>query len=160
MSQPAKHQINARDGSPCGATFSISREGGQILYDSRGTTAGTRQYRAGIVLMLRRLAAAGVTITRIAIDTRTTTHLSLAARTLNLPQPYPLDLAQCVTDDGSADNLRACIHTAASKAGRAPGASGGGNGTKRLRIWIDADAGALLAATITGGALEGTEAAA
>lgn len=136
-------QILEPDGTPTGATFAVERiaDALTIRYDSRGTTEGTRAYRRGMVLLLQRLSAAAVTVTDACIETRTTTHLSRSARRLNLPDlGWPM-LVQASNDE-EADAIRALIHTAASRAGRAPGAKGGGNGTKRLRLYLKTRYGA------------------
>ena len=149
-----REPIHESDGSECGATFHVDDDGAKqvsVRFDSRGTTAGTRAYRRGMVLMLRRLASLGVVVHWIAIETKTTGHLSLEERTLRLPWSYPLALADLVGDDDDADQLRAAIHTAAARAGRAPTAKGGGNGTKRLRLCVDLDTATLLTETIRDG---------
>lgn len=137
-------QILEPDGTATGATFIVERVDGEttIRYDSRGTTAGTHAYRRGMVLLLQRLAAAGATITDGCIETRTTAHLSRGRRRLALPEAYAWPLKVDASDDAAADAIRAAIHTAASRAGRAPGARGGGNGTKRLRLYIRTRIGA------------------
>lgn len=131
-------QILEPDGSATGATFDVERVEGAttIRYDSRGTTAGTRAYRRGMVLLLTRLSDAGVTIQDACIETRTTQHLSRAQRRLPIKAPFSFPMRVEVDDEEGADALRAAIHTAAARAGRAKDAKGGGNGTKRLRIYL------------------------
>lgn len=131
-------QIIESDGTNTGATFAVEKvEGAKtIRFDSRGTTAGTHAYRRGMVLLLQRLSYAGITIEEIAIETKTTRHLSRAQRSLQLPEATRFPLQPKAYSEDNAEALRAMIHTAAARAGRAPGAKGGGNGTKRLRIYL------------------------
>jgi hypothetical protein len=141
------------DGTETGATFAVERVEGAttIRYDSRGTTEGTRAYRRGMVLLLQRLASVGATVVDAAIETRTTAHLSLDARRLPLRPPLAFPLKVEADTDEEADTIRAAFHTAAARAGRAKSAKGGGNGTKRLRIWVRSRLGAqALEATIAG----------
>lgn len=135
--KPLHVPIHEPDGTPSGATFAVERVGGAttIRYDSRGTTAGTRGYRRGMVLLLQRLGERGVTITDAAIETKTTAHLSRADRRLPLRPPLSFPIEPVATE-ADAEAVRAGFHTAAARAGRAPGAKGGGNGTKRLRLYL------------------------
>ena len=151
-----KTPINESSGSACGATFHVEDNGTAqvtIVFDSRGTTAGTKEYRRGMVLMLQRLAELGVCVHWIAIDTKTTQHLSLEDRTLRLPWSFPLQLDELIGDLDDAHTIRAAIHTAAARAGRAPGSKGGGNGTKRLRMSVDLRMADLLTTAIRDGGL-------
>ena len=67
----------------------------------------------------------------LAIETRTTADLSLAQRRAKIAGGYPIALR-----DADPELLRAKIATATAKAGRPAGARGGGNTTKRLRIYL------------------------
>jgi len=131
-------QILEPSGTPTGATFAVERVGGAttIRYDSRGTTAGTIAYRRGMVLLLRRLSEVSATLTDACIETKTTAALSRDERRLPLPAPHAYPLAVVARVDAEADRIRAMLHTAAARAGRVPDAKGGGNGTKRLRLYV------------------------
>lgn len=103
-----------------------------MRYDSRGTTEGSRAYRAGLELLFERLAALGITITDACVETRTTKDLSRAERRLQLKaREFPLDMRREETA-----SLRAAFGTAAARIGRPPNAKGGGNGNKRLRLYL------------------------
>jgi hypothetical protein len=125
-------------GQDTGATFGVEPRGRvlTVRFDSRGTTAGTRAYRAGLVLLLTRLGDLNVEISDVVVDSLTVKDLTRADRRLKLSgRKYPLEMA-----GEDAEQLRKAFHTAASKVGRPSGAKGGGNGTKKLRIYVvDAD---------------------
>jgi hypothetical protein len=126
------------EGQDTGATFAVEVVGGAttLRYDSRGTTAGTRAYRAGLVLLFKRLAQVGVQLRDACVETRTTKHLSRVQRRLRITgRSWPLDLA--VEDP---EQLRAAFGTAAARVGRPANAKGGGNGTKRLRLYLEGGA--------------------
>jgi hypothetical protein len=77
-----------------------------------------------------RLGRAGLALADVVVDTRDTAKLPLADRRVVLEgRPYPVRV-----DDAAA--LRDAISAAQAKVGRAAGAKGAGNRTKRLRIWI------------------------
>jgi hypothetical protein len=141
-------------GRETGATFDVetSRAGRlSVVFHSRGTTAGTKAYRAGLCLLLERLSNHGAEVTEICVETRTTKELSREARRIfplhaAAPPRHSLPLVHQIKLDG-ADVVRAHLGSAAAKVGRPPGAKGGGNGTKRLRLYL-APRG-VTAATIT-----------
>jgi hypothetical protein len=127
-------------GRETGATFDVetSRSGDvSVIFHSRGTTAGTRAYRAGLCLLLSRLAAHGVAVHEVCVETRTTKELSRTARRVYKASPRDVfaNLSAMVQTVG-ADPVRAKLGSAAAKVGRPPGAKGGGNGTKRLRLYL------------------------
>jgi hypothetical protein len=88
------------------------------------------------VLLLTRLGDLNVEISDVVVDSLTVKDLTRADRRLKLSgRKYPLEMA-----GEDAEQLRKAFHTAASKVGRPSGAKGGGNGTKKLRIYVvDAD---------------------
>jgi len=121
-------------GQDTGATFGVEPRGRSmtIRFDSRGTTAGTRAYRAGLVLLLTRLGDLGIEISDVVVDSLTVKDLSRADRRLRLSgRKYPLAVA-----GQDVETIRKAMHTAAAKVGRPPGARGGGNGTKKLRFYV------------------------
>jgi hypothetical protein len=132
-------------GQDTGATFGVEPRGRAltIRFDSRGTTAGTRAYRAGLVLLLTRLADLGAEISDVAVDSLTVKNLSRADRRLKLSgRKYPLAFPRRGGGVGpdvvahEVEALRKSFHTAAAKVGRPVGARGGGNGTKKLRLYV------------------------
>ena len=130
-----KAKVWADDGQDTGATFAVEAVGGKptLRYDSRGTTAGTRAYRAGLVLLFTRLAELGITLRDACVETRTTAHLSRVERRLRVSgRAWPMDLTRA-----DPEQLRKAFSTAAARVGRPEGAKGGGNGTKRLRLYLD-----------------------
>jgi hypothetical protein len=95
------------------------------------------------VLLLTRLQARGLVLVDVVIETATTKHLSRAKRRAAIPGGYPV-----ATKDADPERLRASIASAAAKAGRPPGAKGGGNTTKRLRLYLDREGDARQAARL------------
>jgi hypothetical protein len=122
----------------------------EVLWRSRGggtkarPTGGSVTYKIDLGLLLQRAGDMGLQLKRVAVDTRTTGHLSLAQRTIRLdPAEVPggamkangvIQLSRL--GPGGADALRARLGTRAAKVGRPPGARGGGNTTKTLRLYF------------------------
>jgi histidine ammonia-lyase len=72
----------------------------------------------------------GLSLTDAAVESRATAALSLDDRRLQLEdQPYPVR----ITDVAA---LKRRLSAAAARVGRAEGAKGAGNSTKRLRLWL------------------------
>jgi superfamily II DNA or RNA helicase/HKD family nuclease len=123
------------DGRPIDARYLAEEdESGQptLVLMSRG---GGRNdaYNEGLTLLLRRLAEHGLAIDRIAVESRETAALPLADRTVVVEKhSYPLRPA--ATAD--FDELRKRIGRGIAAIARAPGARGGGNANKRIRIWV------------------------
>jgi len=111
-----------------------SRGGGIHTQDARRTKAGTgsRNYKLDLAVLLRRLSRLGVGAHRVAVDTRTTTSIPLAKRTIASNIVFPSDVA-------SSNAMRARLGTAAARVGRPKGAKGGGNTTKTLRFYLSRD---------------------
>ena len=127
-------------GQDTGATFGVEPRGRSmtIRFDSRGTTAGTRAYRAGLVLLLTRLGDLDIEISDVVVDSLTVKDLSRADRRLRISgRKYPLAMAA-----QDVETIRKAMHTAAAKVGRPAGARGGGNGTKKLRFYVVSEMGA------------------
>ena len=110
-------------GQDTGATFGVEPRGRAltIRFDSRGTTAGTRAYRAGLVLLLTRLADLGAEISDVAVDSLTVKNLSRADRRLKLSgRKYPLAFPRRGGGVGpdvvahEVEALRKSFHTAAA----------------------------------------------
>jgi hypothetical protein len=130
------------DGALTGGTFDLDRDadpdpGVSILWHSRGTTGGTRAYRAGLEAVLARLAGRGLVITAAYLDTRTTRDRSPAERRLAVRGlAYPIDPAELDPAD-----LRARLATAAAQCCRPAGAKGGGNTTRQIRLYVSIRSG-------------------
>ena len=105
----------------------------EVLWRSRGGL-GSVTYKIDLGLLLQRAAELGLQLKRVAVDTRTTGHLTLAQRTIRLtPEEVPggamkadgtIQLSRL--GQGGADALRARLGTRAAKVGRPEGARGGG----------------------------------
>jgi len=136
-----KTQILDDNGTDTGATFTAESIGGTmtIRFHSRGTSEGTRAYRAGMALLLSRLAGYGIgveiEVTDVCVETRTTGALSRSERRIFKASKDLPSLGSVVLKD-SAETVRKRFHTAAAKVGRPEGAKGGGNGTKQLRFYL------------------------
>jgi len=130
------HKVRKDDGSELDASFRVERVGTAwtVVFESRGGTRGTSaqrnsDYAEGLELILHRLGLAGVDVDDIIVESRETDRLPLADRRLDLGEPYPLRIV-----DAAA--LRRRISVAQAKIGRAEGARGSGNQTKRLRLFL------------------------
>lgn len=127
-----------------------SSDPASILWRSRGggsgasPSQGSVTYKIDLGLLLQRAAKEGLQLKRVAVDTRTTRSLSLAQRTIKLdPSEVPGGamgargvIRLSALGPGGADALRARLGTRAAKIGRPPGAKGGGNTTKSLRLYF------------------------
>jgi superfamily II DNA or RNA helicase/diadenosine tetraphosphate (Ap4A) HIT family hydrolase/SOS-response transcriptional repressor LexA len=136
------HKVRKDDGSEIDASFRVERVGTAwtVVFESRGGTRGTSaernsDYAEGLELILRRLGLARVDVDDIIVESRETDRLPLADRRIELGKPYPLRIA-----DAAA--LRRRISAAQAKIGRAEGARGSGNQTKRLRLFLTFDGSA------------------
>ena len=74
---------------------------------------------------------------RMSVDTRTTGHLSRSKRSVYKAAKGTAEVFRDAVKLDGADAVRARIGSAAAKVGRPPNARGGGNGTKRLRFYVD-----------------------
>jgi superfamily II DNA or RNA helicase len=121
-------------GSTIDARFDVEAFEGEptIVFHSRGAGRND-EYGRGLEVLLRRLGQQGVRVRQIAIESGGTRALPLDKRILQLPNvSYPIDLA-AVQD---VAQLRTSIGKVGAAVGRKPGAKGGGNSNKRLRIWL------------------------
>jgi len=127
------------DGSVVDATFKAELLAGALtlVFESMGGTKGApgaqnTDYAEGLTLVLERLGRAGAVLTDAAVDSRTTQELPLVERRLVLEeQPYPVALT------GDVQLLRKRLSAAQGRVGRAPEASGAGNPTRRIRLWVE-----------------------
>ena len=85
-------------------------------------------YNEGLLLLFYRFRDIGVQIDDALVESRVTESLSVDERRLNVEgSPYPISI-----DDPAA--LRLKLSAAQAKVARAPGARGGGNQTRRIRL--------------------------
>jgi hypothetical protein len=127
-----------------------------VLFLSRGgNPRRNTQYGEGLDLVLERLAAAGARLELAALDSADTQRagLPLDERVLDpgSGRNYPIALGG-VDDLGG---LRQALTRSAAATGRAPNASGGGNNTKQIRLFLSFEGEPLsndeLAATLASG---------
>jgi hypothetical protein len=131
------HRIRRDDGTVVDASFRIERAGDavEIVFEAGGGTRGTAaarntEYAAGLELVLRRLGEAGLALSDVLVDTRDTRSLTPEERRVVLASgAYPVVIA-----DAAA--LRREISAGQKRVGRAPGAKGSGNQTRRLRLGV------------------------
>lgn len=122
------------DGKTLDARYIVEEHGGvaTIVVMSRGGERNN-EYNEGLLTLLERLARRKLSIDRIAVDSQELRSTALDARTLSIDGlPYPIDLA----GTPNLGELRGKIGRATAKVGRAPGATGSGNATKKIRIWV------------------------
>jgi SOS-response transcriptional repressor LexA len=152
----ALRKMRRADGTALDASFRVEPVGDalSIVFESRGGTRGSKEernteYTPGLLLILERLRDRGLRIADAVVESRDTMTVPVEDRRLQLDgRDYPL-----VIDD--ADAVRRALSAAQAKVGRAPGARGAGNATKRLRLLIEGSAmGASELATVLGGAEE------
>jgi Domain of unknown function (DUF3883) len=126
--------VVADDGTVMDAKFSIEERPFSLVYESAGGKTGVnarnRDYRTGLLLILRRLATAGTVIAEVRVDSVVTRRLSRDEQRVELRRhPAPVVLAE-VSD---FDDLRRDISTAARAPGAREGSSRGGS-SRRLRF--------------------------
>ena len=129
--------VLTEDGRRLDAEYSVVAEDSELLSLVMESSSGTRSstnrvprnvdYRQALEVLLRRLKARDAVLVSGVVDSRVTATLPADERRLF---PEPITLAEA--DDIPA--LRRQLCTAQSKIGQAPGASKGGNGTKRIRL--------------------------
>ena len=134
--EAALHKVRKDDGSQLDASFRVERVGDAwtVIFESRGGTRGSAaerntDYAEGLELVLRRLGSADVDIADIVVESRETERLPLEDRRLDLGEPYPVPIV-----DAAA--LRRSISASQARIGRGEGARGGGNRTKRIRLFL------------------------
>jgi hypothetical protein len=125
-------------GTPVDSDFSLGFLNGEpcIVIESSGGASSTRprrnpEYNQLVALLLVRLRAARVHITRIFLDSAKVAELPLSERLVEFGQPYPINLAGEEPED-----LRKAIGRSVALMHRDPGASSSGNAQKRLRICL------------------------
>lgn len=131
------HRVHDDAGNVLDASFRVERVGDQItiIYESRGGTKGSgternTQYSLGLEVLLARLAAMNAQITDAVVESEKTLDLPIEQRRLSLEgERYPLRILNPAT-------LRGKLSAAQTQVGRAKGAKGSGNSTRRIRLFV------------------------
>ena len=128
-------QLHDESGAAIDARFTLERIDGvtSLVFHSRGGTRGTASerntdYAPGLELLLARLTDMGIPVVDGFVDSRTTRDLPEEQRRLRgdgLEYPLP-------TDD--IGRVRRALSRAMASVGRKPGAKGGGNQNKQIRL--------------------------
>jgi SOS-response transcriptional repressor LexA len=124
--------IHDDDGNPLDATFRVEPVGAALtlVLLSRGPQRNSN-YTRGLGVMLSRLKKHDIRIADILVDSQEVAALPPERRRVAVPQGYPV-----AVDDPEA--LRRAIGANQAKIGRAPGAKGGGNQTRTIRLFVEA----------------------
>lgn len=138
LESTGRRTIRDDNGQPLDATFSLELIGDTttLLYYAQGGTRGTAaalnsDYSKGLEVLLARLRSLGIAIADAAVETGATEGLHVEDRRLRLPgQPYPIIIT-------NPKALRTAMGAAQAQVGRSPGAKGGGNRTKRIRLFLE-----------------------
>ena len=141
-----RRQLRSDDGSKLDAEFSVETVDGELsvyLFSAGGTgrdgNARNPDYRNALVCILARVFASECEIGRIELQTRRTVALPAADRVVNIPSTtYPLRPGRT---HAAVVELGKVIQSCQTKMARAPGASGSGNSTKALRMYVSPPAG-------------------
>jgi hypothetical protein len=129
------------NGNELNATFrvlSIHDGGASIRIESGGGAKGSDSVRnpdyvKGLDAVLTRMAQLGLELVDAYVDSGKVQQLPVSDRRLDVsPLAYPMDLREV----GEVAKLRAAMLRGSVKVGRAPGAKGGGNGRKALRLMV------------------------
>jgi hypothetical protein len=131
------HRVHDDAGNVLDASFRVERVGNQftIVYESRSGTKGSTserntQYAPGLKALLARLAAMGTQITDAVVESDRTLDLPLDQRRLVIDgESYPLRITDPVALFGR-------LSAAQRQVGRAKGAKGSGNSTRRIRLFV------------------------
>src|SRR4051812_36821370 len=123
----AEFSLDVLDSVPC---VVVESSGG--ANPARGVKRRNPDYNKLLNIVLSRLAAAGVRITQIVLDSENVEDLPIADRVATLDIPYPVSLA-----GRDVDALRRMIGRKLANMHRDPGATKGGNAQKRVRICLD-----------------------
>ncbi|MCA9623579.1 MAG: S24 family peptidase, partial [Myxococcales bacterium] len=129
--------VHDDEAHPLDAHFHLEKHAGQLalIFHSRGGTGGSRDarntdYTRALELLLARMKTAHLSIADAFVDSTEVRDLPEAERRLageGLTYPVSVD---------DAPKLRAALGKAMAKVGRAPGAKGSGNSTKRIRLLL------------------------
>jgi hypothetical protein len=117
------------------ATFSVGRGRDEefLIVEARGPSRNA-DYQPGLEALLAGLASHGIRILDAFVDSTTTRDLPRSESRLQLDgRGYPL----VVREEPDVTVLARLIGAAAARTAREPGAGGGGNPTKRLRLVLE-----------------------
>jgi len=116
------------DGSHC---VVVESSGGSDK--ERGIERRNPDYNILLRVIFSRLAVSGRRITQVVLDSKKVTNLPLAERIAMLADfPYPIELAS--TD---VESFRKSLQREIATMHQDPGAKGGGNSQKRIRVCLD-----------------------
>jgi hypothetical protein len=126
--------VHDDQGKVVDAHYGVEPRGRQLslVFEScGGRPKRNTQYNRGLEILLDRLRALGVRLTRVEAETLVTLELPPAQRRVKI-KGYSLPLSLASVDD--CKKLRRAIGAGVAEVGREPGARGGGNRQKRLRL--------------------------
>jgi putative restriction endonuclease len=120
-----------------------SKGGGLNSYNHRNYN-----YDLGLRYILERLGALGAILDSVVVDSRQTRqkHLSHEERLVHLPHIYKYPIYLSTIDD--FENLRVAVCASQKPIDQKPGAKGG-NGQRRIRLFIRAESGSFDVATLS-----------
>lgn len=134
----AARKIVGPDGIVIDATFRVERVGDAltIVFESRGGTRGSddernTEYSSGLRLILERLGAHSISISDALVESKDAASLTPEQRRIPLQAGgYPMRISD-------PESARKALSIGQAMVGRKPGARGSGNGTKRIRLFIE-----------------------
>lgn len=129
-------KVRDDDGREIDATFRVEPVGDRmtIVFESRGGTRGSKderntEYDTGLRKLLERLNARGLALDDALVDSNVAATLSDDERRIEAAYPLRID---------DVDAVRRQLRAGQARVGRAPGAKGAGNSTKRIRLFVHA----------------------
>jgi hypothetical protein len=132
------HAVRTDDGLPLDAHFSLTRagDGYTIVFGARWgrrgrSDAGNSDYGPGLRILVGRLAELGAVLVDATVESARVQALPHDERVIDLGVPFPVDLGTMDPED-----VRLRIGHAQASVGRAPGARGGGNFTRRIALQV------------------------
>jgi hypothetical protein len=129
------HVIHDAEGKELNARFSAEHDGSRlsvvIASSGGGASPSNLDYDEALQLILQRLASVNAELSHVEVDSKQSANLPQKERMIVL-DGYPFLLS--AVDD--LKDLRRKICRGAQKTARRPGATGGGNPRKRLRLFL------------------------
>ena len=117
------------DGSILQAKLDIE-ENAIVLHSRSGSRADANprnpEYAAALELVLKRIQAAGLSVQSAWVDSRNVQHLEMSERTILTDKEFA----------AGHNTALALMKARIPEVGRAPGATGAGNATKRIKLLI------------------------
>ncbi|MCP5141229.1 MAG: HNH endonuclease [Gammaproteobacteria bacterium] len=123
----AELSLDVLDGAHC---IVIESSGGANR--ARGVKRRNPDYNKLLGLLFERLAAAGISVTNVVLDSTTVSELPIQERSAKLAVPYPINLKTVEIDE-----FRKALQREVAGMHRAPGTKSTGNAQKRIRICLD-----------------------